>query len=246
MARPRAEDCLRLTVGDLRLGVARGAATTVLSDGVEIELAWRPTAGSFGGSGLAMVLVCPTCRRHCRTIHQPPGGAWSCWSCCPLSMPSHRRSGARAGRPKPSTWRTDQLRSEQRRALALLGLERLVDSPSRWSANGLVALSRKTRIHPRRRLALAERVVAAHALATIATLRSVAGALERMGGVAPSMPPTTSAVELIYREALQTTSWATRRPASDARTGRDRPRRRRLNRWRPAGMPRKPPPWLTC
>jgi hypothetical protein len=245
MVRPRAEDCRRLSVGELRRTVERGAASTTLADGVEIALEWRPTSGSYGGTGLAMLLVCPACGRRCRTLHQPPGGPWGCWGCHPLSTASHRRSGGRAGAPKPSTWEIDRLEAERRRALALLGLEVLVDSPSRWSANGLVALSRKTRIHPRRRLALAERVVAARALATITTLRSVAGALERLGGAAPSMPPTTSAVELIYRETLESTSWATRRTASDARTGRDRPRRRRLNGWRPIWMPRQPPPWLT-
>lgn len=245
MARPRAEDCARLTVGDLRPGVARGAATTVLSDGVEIGLAWRPTAGSFGGSGLAMVLVCPTCRRHCRTIHQPPGDPWSCWSCCPLSMPSHRRSGARAGRPKPSTWRTDQLRSEQRRALALLGLERLVGSPWNPQPPFIAAMSRKTRIHPERRLALADRAVAARTLAEIETLRSVAGGLGRLGGDPVAIPAAMGAMERLCSDVLERTGWATRRPASDARTGRDRPRRRRLNRWRPIKALRKPPPWLT-
>jgi hypothetical protein len=164
-ARPRSEACLRLTIGTLRSLVDRNATSTTLEDGTLLQLAWSPVKGCYGGTGLALLILCPGCSRRCRVLHRPPGRGWGCWRCTPISTASHRRSGSRRGRPKPDTWHIDRHKEEETRVLRLLVLERRVGEDrsawmllwaSRW-AN--LSMGRK------RRYALVDRALAHRNLA---------------------------------------------------------------------------------
>ncbi len=123
--RPKAEHCKRLTLTDIRPRVKPGQETVRLADGTALALRWGVIRGCFGGDqpGRALLLVCPSCERSARVLRRPPAGGWSCWSCQPVSMRSHRRPGARAGQPKPREWCSRRIQREQYQCAQLLGLQ---------------------------------------------------------------------------------------------------------------------------
>jgi hypothetical protein len=163
--RPRSEACERLEISALRPLLEHDAISITLEDGTLLQLAWSPVKGCYGGTGLALLILCPGCSRRCRVLHRPPGRAWGCGSCTPISTASHRGSGSRRGRPKPDTWHIDRHKEEETRVLRLLVLERRVGEDrsawmllwaSRWANPGM---GRK------RRQALVDRALAHRNLA---------------------------------------------------------------------------------
>ncbi len=245
--RPRAEACERLTISTLRPLVERNATSTTLEDGTLLQLAWSSVKSCYGGTGLALLILCPGCSRRCRVLHCPPGRGWGCWKCTPISTPSHRRSGSRRGRPKPETWHIDRHKEEEARVLRLLGLERRVgEDRSAW-----MLLWASRRVNPgmgrKRRQALVDRALAHRNLAQVTGLLYLRRDLIVLGATLAPVPDLLSAVVAMAEETISRTSWAMRRPARDVRTGRDRPRRQRLSGFRAPERPRRLPPWLsTC
>lgn len=221
MPRPRAEHCHRLTVGSLRPLVTAGADRHRLADGAELGLLWRPVRGCYGGRGRALLVRCPDCGRPCRVLWRPPGRGWGCWACRPVSHPSHRRPGARAGRGKPSGWNLARLEAEQRRAAALLGLEAWPPARLLWTIADLEAAPRRPdapRLRPARELALLLRIDALEDRRVALVCGEVAAQLQALGGGEPVLGPMAAAGMLARAERiLQTTRWAMRRPAGDRR-----------------------------
>ena len=150
MHRPRAERCRRLALVDVRPLVEPPADAVALRDGTELELRWGPAHGCYGGRpGRALLLVCPSCRRSCRVLWSPPAAPWACGLCHRISYRSHRRPGARKGRPKPMRWHREAIHREQYRCVDLLGLAQYPPNRLIWSlrvlthAPGIMALCKQ-------------------------------------------------------------------------------------------------------
>lgn len=212
--RPRAEDCQRLTLADVRPLVEPGADVLVLTDGTELSLSWGTVRGCFGGdrAGRALLLICPSCGHTARVLHQPAARAWGYWSCTPVSRPSHRRSGARAGQPKPNSWHRQQIAAEWRRCtnlLGLAGLEAWLALVGHFMPDDVLALPRRPgapRISAARAEALANRLFAlklARWSLPDPRLQQDAAQLEEMQAFAA--------------QQLEATAWAVRRPSRDRR-----------------------------
>jgi hypothetical protein len=140
-------------------------------------------------------------------------------------MRSHRRSGARAGSPKPRAWRLEQIAREQCRCADLLGLSwpppRLL-----WSATDLLKMPRRPgapRISSQRACSLAIRLSALDtlrwALPWPALLSRFA---ERQPGFRGGEIEQFLALRESARKALIATAWAVRRPARDRRRPRSK------------------------
>jgi hypothetical protein len=212
--RPRSEDCKRLTLADVRPLVEPGAQVLVLADGTELGLSWGAVRGCFGGdrAGRALLLICPSCGHSARVLHRPPTRAWNCWSCTPVSRPSHRRPGARAGQPKPNNWKREQIAAEWRRCIDLLGLagcEAALVLAGQFMPHDLLALPRRPgapRISATRAKALADRLFAlkvARWSLPEPRLQQAAADLEEL--------------KTFAAQQLQATAWAVRRPSGDQR-----------------------------
>lgn len=213
--RPRAEDCARLTAASLRPQLTAGASACPLPGGQLARAVWLPLRGCFGGRGRALLLRCPCCERLARVLWRPPLQGWGCWRCRPVSHPSHRRPGARAGRRKPASWSLQQIEAAQRDTADRLGLvawppERLI-----WRLADLEAAPRRPdapRLSLGRELALLARLDALESL----RVGTIAGQLQALGGVI-----TGDAAALMARalQIIGATRWASRRPAGDSRYG---------------------------
>lgn len=219
--RPRSEDCQRLTLAKVRPLVESGAEVLVLADGTELSLSWGTVRGCFGGdrAGRALLLICPSCGHNARVLHRPPARAWGCWSCTPVSRRSHRRPGARAGRPKPSNWRRSQIATEQRRCADLLGLASWPPRALLWRPRELLEQRqpRAARISRRRAVCLALRLSA---------LESLRWSLPEPAAYRRLLPPgqglmaNASEIAALRTRAameLRATAWAVRRPSRDRR-----------------------------
>lgn len=224
MRRPRAEACDRLALADVRGLVEPGAAAAALPDGTALALHWGEARGCYGGrSGLALLLVCPICSRSARVLWRPPGRGWGCCRCWPLSHDSHRRPGARKGRPKPLRWRRDQLHREQHRCADLLGLECWPPERLLWSARDLQLAARRPdapRISRHRQQALIRRLDALETLRVLAIIPAVDALLSSVGSPEAGDPPgwAEQAAEVIH-----VTGWAVRRGPRDPRASRGGP-----------------------
>ncbi len=219
---PRAEDCERLSTGQLRAWVVAGARSHQLSDGTELELSWEPVRGCFGGrGGRALVITCPRCSRPCRVLWHAPLSGWGCRRCNPVSYRSHRRSGSGRGRCKPASWHLDRIEAEQRRVAALLGL--------RWPVQRLLwrlddlryapRVSGAPRLSRRRREALIHRLDALENLRFRRVLPLLSCDLKALG-CSPPDGHQLDALATSAEERLTATAWAVRRPATDPRTTR--------------------------
>jgi hypothetical protein len=213
--RPRAEACPRLALATLRPLLAPGAERCTLPDGTALELRWRPVRCCFGGDGVELLARCPSCGAPVRVLRHPPGEGWSCWRCCPVSHPSHRRSGARPGCGKPTTWRLDQLQDAQRRAAELLGLEAWPPPGLRllWGLSDLAAIPPRAgapRLSIRRRLALLRRLDALQTLRLAAVVPGVVAELEALSGDRLALPQLPGMAERAAA-VVQETRWAVRR-----------------------------------
>jgi hypothetical protein len=218
--RPRAEDCDKLTAAGLRLLVGPTAQSYQLPDGTLLELRWRAVRGGIGGRGVALSLGCPGCLSTVRVLRRPPGEGWSCWRCRPVSHRSHRRSGGARGQRKPTTWHVDQILSEQRRVVALLGLAQWPPSPLFWSLTDVQALPRvpdAPRLSQHRRAALELRLDALESLRIAAQLPGLAWGLRLLGSKQKLDPQELDWVVCAER-VLKGTAWAMRRQAHDPRT----------------------------
>lgn len=226
--RPRAEDCERLTSTDLRGTVPSDAERAVLSDGTELELRWRQVKGCWGGKGgRTLLIACPRCRATVRVLWRPPGTGWGCWRCCPISHRSHRRSGSRPGKPKPLSWRLEQLMAEQQRTADLLGLAEWPPPALMWSWRDLVDAPRlpdAPRLSSERQEALLLRLDALETLRLSQVVPGICTDLRAMGCEPlawPELPKQAAAADAV----VQATAWAVRRPSRE-------PRRLRIRRQR--------------
>lgn len=220
--RPRAETCQRLTLADLRPLVEPGTDRHQLADGTQLALSWAGVHGCWGGKqGQALLMHCPGCDAACRVLRRPPGGGWRCWRCNPLSHRSHRRSGSRRGRPKPTSWRLEQIEAEQLRIARLLGLQ----WPPRlllWTAANLAEAPQRPdapRLRRRRRLALLQRIDGLETMRVALIAPVINADLEALGGEGVAWPGMAALVARAEQQVADT-GWAMRRTASDARTGR--------------------------
>lgn len=202
--RPRSEDCKHLTLADVRPLVEPGAEVLVLADGTELSLSWGTVRGCFGGdrAGRALLLICPSCGHNARVLHRPPARALGCWKCTPVSRRSHRRPGARAGQPKPNSWRRAQIATEQRRCADLLGLPRRPGAP---------------RISRLRAVGLALRLEGLDAMRWTLPDPRLGRLLERSGYGRLQAPSATADLQNAAALRLQATAWAMRRPSRDRR-----------------------------
>jgi hypothetical protein len=224
MRRPRAEACDRLALADVRGLVEPGAETAALPDGTTLALRWGEARGCYGGRpGCALLLVCPICSRSARVLWRPPGRGWGCCRCWPLSHPSHRRPGARKGRPKPLRWRGQQINREQRRCADLLGLESWPPERLLWSGRDLWRAPRRPdapRISHHRQLALIRRLDALESLRVLAIIPNV-DAFMKPQGLALQPPPAGMGPRAT--ETVHATGWAVRRGPRDPRSSRGGP-----------------------
>ncbi len=224
--RPRSEDCQRLTLATVLPLVQPGAEALTLADGTVLALRWGVVRGCYGGDqdGRALLLICPSCGRRARVLHRPPARAWGCWSCTPVSRRSHRRPGARAGRPKPRNWRREQIAAEQRRCADLLGLVSWPPRALLWTPADLLALPRRpgaARISRVKACALAIRL---DALETLRWTLPFPALLTRIAEQQPGYLPLEKTGEFQQLDAdakgwLRATAWAVRRPSRDQRSG---------------------------
>lgn len=211
--RPRAEHCQRLTAAGLRQRLEVGATACPLPGGQSAAVVWRPVRGCFGGRGRALLLRCPCCERLARVLWRPPLQGWGCWRCRPVSHPSHRRPGARAGRRKPASWSLQQIEAAQRDTADRLGLEAWPPSRLLWRLADLEVAPRRPdapRLSLGRELALLARLDALESL----RVGTIAGQLQALGAVVSG-----DAAALLARAhaSLAATRWASRRPAGDPR-----------------------------
>jgi len=224
--RPRAEHCHHLTVGSLRPLVPPGAERHRLADGAELALLWRPVRGCFGGRGRALLIRCPDCSRPARVLWRPPGKGWGYWRCRPVSHPSHRRPGGRAGRGKPTGWSLARLEAEQQRTAALLGLQQWPPARLLWTLADLQAAARRPdapRLSTARVLALQQRLNALEDQRVGLACGQAMADLQALGADAQAGADAVAAAGLIARadQILQATRWSLRRPARDPRTRRN-------------------------
>lgn len=220
--RPKTEACQLLAAATLRPVVAPGAEHHTLPDGTALALQWRPVRFCFGGGpGVELLARCPSCGAWCRVLRRPPGQAWSCWRCQPVSHPIHRRSGNRRGQPKPSTWRLDQIKAQQERAADLLGLEAWPPPGLSicWSLPDLARIKPRPgapRVSFRRRLALLQRLSALEALAFAEVAPGVVSSLEALTGDRLELPGLHGMAQRAA-ETVAATAWGVRRPAGGRR-----------------------------
>jgi hypothetical protein len=214
--RPRVEDCERLSAAELRPWIKPGARSHRLADGSTLRLRWSAVRGCWGGQGgTALVFVCPSCSASARVLRRPPGEGWSCRLCRPVSFPSHRRSGARRGHRKPSTWHHAQITQEQQRIATLLGLAHWPPAPLLWGVRDLAAIPLEPdapRLSEHRRQALLLRLDALETL--------------RYRAIWPTLHTSSSSQEefeqlaAMAQRLVSATAWAMRRPPKDPRTAR--------------------------
>jgi hypothetical protein len=220
--RPRSEDCQRLTLATVRPLVRPGDEALTLADGTVLALLWGVVRGCYGGDrdGRALLLVCPSCSRRARVLHRPPNSAWGCWSCTLISRRSHRRSGSRAGQPKPRSWRRHQIAVQQQRCAALLGLASWPPRALFWTARDLLALPRHPeapRISRLRACALALRLDALETLYWTLPNPRLWRQLEQRGGCRLQNASEIEQLQTDTARRLQATAWAVRRPSQDRR-----------------------------
>ncbi len=221
--RPRSEDCQRLTLATLLTLVQPGNEALTLSDGTVLALRWGVVRGCHGGDrdGRALLLICPSCGRNARVLHRPPARAWGCWSCTPVSRRSHRRSGSRAGQPKPHSWRRHQIIAEQNRCADLLGLASWPPRALLWTRSDLLALPRRPgarRIRRMRASCLALRLFALEMCRWALPLPCMLNRYIERSGYAPIQ--TASEIQLLQADTemwMRATAWALRRPSQDRR-----------------------------
>jgi hypothetical protein len=225
MHRPRAERCRRLALVDVRPLVEPPADAVALRDGTELELRWGPAHGCYGGRpGRALLLVCPSCRRSCRVLWSPPAAPWACGLCHRISYRSHRRPGARKGRPKPMRWHREAIHREQYRCVDLLGLAQYPPNRLIWTMRDLFEAELRPdppRLAWRRRLALLQRLDALESLRVLTHAPGIAALCRQVGSTADLSPPEglrERAEEVIHR-----TGWAVRRGPCDPRSSRGGP-----------------------
>jgi hypothetical protein len=232
-SRPLAEECRRLSTGQLRHLVTPESVDYVLRSGQRLELRWSRCRGCFGdGEGWALLFACPDCDRNCRVLWLPPGRGWGCWRCRPVSHPSHRRSGSKAGRIKPPSWRLDQLDVAQARTAALLGLQEWPPNKLIWTWRDLEAapvLPDAPRLSPWRRRTLLTRLECLEALRLAVISGGICTEEQAMAGLFPAWPEVGKlAKTAVICERFS--RWAMRRSPHDARTLRARRTQRRTTR----------------
>ncbi|MCP9861088.1 MULTISPECIES: hypothetical protein [unclassified Cyanobium] len=229
--RPRSEDCQRLTLATVLPLVQPGTEALTLADGTVLALRWGVVRGCYGGDreGRALLLICPSCGRRARVLHRPPSKAWSCWNCTPISRRSHRRPGARAGQPKPRSWRRHQIGAEQRRCAYLLGLASWPPRSMFWTGSDLLALPRRPgapRISPHRACMLAIRLSALETLWwMLPEPRAISRLTKQLMGYAPRPDNDINNLQTAVARQLQATAWAVRRPSRDRRRSGEIPHR---------------------
>ena len=223
MRRPRAHHCERLTAGELRPLVEVGAELHTLADGTALGLGWRPVRGCFGNrEGRSLLLLCPLCSAAGRVLWRPPGRNWGCWRCHPISHRSHRRSGSRAGRPKPSSWERQRIAEEQQQIAELLGLAQWPPDLILWTWRTLELEPRRPdapRLSAKREQALRWRACALETLRIADLLPGIKADLKPLGQELPEWPGLGRHVAAA-RRMVTATGWAMRRPAGDPRTTR--------------------------
>lgn len=226
MRRPRAEHAERLNATSLRALVAPGAERHTLADGTTLQLRWRTLSGCFGGAGgVALLVGCPGCDATARVLYRPAGRTWGCWRCHPISHRSHRRSGARRGRPKPTSWRLDQITAEQRRTAEHLGLQQWPPERLIWGVADLFSaplVPGAPRLSRDRQLALVLRLDALETLRLVVLLPEIDAELKRLDPESEGLPqwPGMESKAARARRVVGQTAWAMRRPAGDPRTPR--------------------------
>jgi hypothetical protein len=214
-ARPRAEACQRVAVGELRRLAAPGAQSLTLPDGQALALQWRPVVGCYGGRGQALLIGCPVCGAWGRVLWRPPGQGWGCWRCRPVSHRSHRRPGGR--NRKPASWHAARIRAAQTRTAALLGVAWPPPGlPVSWGLGDLLRVTCRPggpRLSIERRGALLERLSALETLRLSVVLPAVCADLRALGAEPPSLGRLGVVAELA-RETVKATAWAVRRPGA--------------------------------
>lgn len=225
-ARPRAEACQRLSVGELRRLAAPGAQSLTLADGQALALQWRPVVGCYGGRGQALLIGCPVCGAWGRVLWCPPGQGWGCWRCRPVSHRSHRRPGGGRWRifGKGPDWHRQQIADEQDRIAEMLGLQRralLMGRVMDWRPDRLFWTLRDIQNAPRRpdapRLSARRRDALERRLDALESARLLAV----MGGLPGMIGPNEGTPRLMAihsRLELEESRWAMRRPPRDPRT----------------------------
>ncbi len=219
--RPRSEACRKLTLRHVRPRVAPGDERVILKDQTVISLRWSEIRGCFGDKpGQALMMLCPVCARSCRVLWKPPSRSWGCCRCRPVSHPSHRRSGARRGRPKPYTWTLAQLHVRQRKCAELMGLAEWPPNALLWSAEDLLLSPRRPgapRITLKRAVALARHIDALDALRLCASAPAMNRAMKSIGH--REALADCEARHLLGQavQVITDTNWALRRGSSDAR-----------------------------
>lgn len=214
--RLRAEECQRLTLADVKPLVRPGAAEAILPDGKPMAIRWSDVKGCFGGGvGRALLLVCPTCQRSSRVLHRKRSrDLWGCWACRPLSVRSHRRSGARRGRSKPRSWHLDRIMAEQKRCIDLLGLASWPPEPLIWSWRHVLTIPRRSgspRLTERKAKALAVRL---DVLDRERLVVLMSAANQWLNGQGQQLIVDSSTLGRMHREAIvikRITEWAVRR-----------------------------------
>ena len=215
--RLRAEDCKRLTLADVKPLVHPGDALAILPDGTPLAIRWSDVKGCFGGGvGQALLLVCPACQRSSRVLHRKRSrDPWGCWACRPLSVRSHRRSGARRGRSKPKTWHLDRIMAEQKRCIGLLGLASWPPEPLIWGWRHVLAMPRHNgapRLTERRAKALAVRL---DVLDRERLVMQMSAANQWLNGQGQPLLVDSSTLGRLHNQALvikRITAWSVRRP----------------------------------
>jgi len=221
--RPWAELCKRLTLVDVRPLVKPGQRAVRLADGTALALHWGTVRGCYGGEkpGRALLLICPSCRHNSRVLHRPPGRPWGCWSCTPLSRASHRRSGARSGKPKPLSWRRAQIAAQQQHCAQLLGLAHWPPKQLLWRREDVLLWPRRPgapRLSAARGEALARRLDILELMWwSLPDAAAIAAGCQRFG-----VPPLLSGedrggLNQFVEYQLAATGWAVRRRRTDPR-----------------------------
>jgi hypothetical protein len=211
--RTRAESAERLSAAELRRYLNGESSAIELADGSRLELGWQPVRGCYGGArGGALTLVCPVCGRgNCRVLWRPPGEGWGCCRCWVITHPSHRRSGSRAGKPKPASWSRAKYEAEMEKVAEMLGFQR-------W--RGINVLNYPPGEQPFERGADAPLLRRPRHLALLQ--RMVALAVLSFPPLIPEKDGKRQASEenaiRASREVLVDTAWAMRRPARDPRS----------------------------
>ncbi len=198
--RPRAEDCKKLTLREIRSKVQPGQSEVLIADGTACSLRWKlHAAGTFGESssrialkrrtqprygnspmtkldrgksaGWVLELICPSCGATCRNLWKPPEDMpWGCRRCLRISYRSNRRSGSRKGRPKPSSSIIERLDADKNRCVHLLGWR---DLPAirRLSADPQSGRQQPNHSKPKKGLSPARREALKHRLVAIEVAR---------------------------------------------------------------------------